>query len=210
MTPMAIAKAKKRMKLLKERDAQRQEKLRAQLEEWFEKFDSNGDGQFQRDELRELLIYLFPNNTAPAEETIDLLMIRATEIETSSLKVRGNKDGAVSRNELLETVLRYRDHIAEEKYLNGFFEEYDKVIAPSPSITRLACLSAPRAQSEQTTPLCTLSPVPVSVPSFSPLRLPGQLGHVRRQRVACPAKGVRTRGPRSRRRRCRLRARAVR
>lgn len=46
MTPMAIAKAKKRMKLLKERDAQRQEKLRAQLEEWFEKFDSNGDGQF--------------------------------------------------------------------------------------------------------------------------------------------------------------------
>lgn len=83
-------------------------------------------GSFQRDELRELLVYLFPNNTAPAEETIDLLMIRATEIETSSLKVRGNKDGAVSRNELLETVLRYRDHIAEEKYLNGFFEEYDK------------------------------------------------------------------------------------
>lgn len=125
MTPMAIAKAKKRMKVLKERDKERQEKLRAQLEDWFEKFDTNGDGVFQRDELRQLLIFLFPNNTAPAEETIDLLIIRATEIETSSLKVRGNKDGAVSRNELLETVLRYRDHIGEQQYLNKFFDEYD-------------------------------------------------------------------------------------
>ena len=110
-----------------EAHAQRQEKLRAQLEEWFQKFDANGDGQFQRDELRQLLIFLYPNNPAPAEETIDLLIERATAIETASLKVRGNKDGAVSRNELLETVLRYRDHIAEQQYLDKFFDEYDTV-----------------------------------------------------------------------------------
>lgn len=37
MTPMAIAKAKRRMRVLKERDLARQEKLKAQLDEWFEK-----------------------------------------------------------------------------------------------------------------------------------------------------------------------------
>ena len=83
MTPMAIAKAKRRMRVLKERDLARQEKLRRSwmsgLKRWARcildlcdfpqvailtssyrlvasQFDTDGDGAFQRDELRQLLI----------------------------------------------------------------------------------------------------------------------------------------------------------
>jgi hypothetical protein len=61
MTPMAIAKAKKRLKNLKERDQRRQAKLQQQLDEWFAKFDSNGDGSFERSELRVLFTHMNPN-----------------------------------------------------------------------------------------------------------------------------------------------------
>ena len=121
---MALAKAKKRVKQLQERDKKRQEKLKVQLEEWFQKFDSNGDGQFQRDELRMLLVFLYPQNE-PEEAAIDMLMLKATAVETHTMHLPGDKNGSVGRADLMETVMRYRDHIAEQQYLDGFFEKYD-------------------------------------------------------------------------------------
>ena len=51
-TPSAIARQKKRMRKLKQRDEERQEKRKAQVQAWFDEFDTNNDRQLQRDELR--------------------------------------------------------------------------------------------------------------------------------------------------------------
>lgn len=40
--------------------------------------------------------------------------------------LKGNKDGAVSRTDLMQTVMRYRDHIGEQATLDKIFDEYDK------------------------------------------------------------------------------------
>ena len=124
MTPTAIAKANRRMKALRERDAKRQEALKLQLEEWFDKFDTNKDGKFQREELRELLTFIMPD-TPPTEENLDMLIEKATEVNTSSLKIKGNKDGTVTRQYLQATVMRYKDHLSQQRYLDRIFDEYD-------------------------------------------------------------------------------------
>ena len=124
MTPTAIAKAHRRAQTLKDRHERREAALRAQLEEWFEKYDSNGDGKFSRDELRVLLTEILPDHP-PTEENLDYLIERATSMDTVSLKIRGNKNGSVTRHELMKTVMRYKDHIAQQKYLDRVFELYD-------------------------------------------------------------------------------------
>ena len=41
--------------MLREQWAEQQAKMYAEVSQWFELFDENGDGQFQRHELRALL-----------------------------------------------------------------------------------------------------------------------------------------------------------
>ena len=87
---------------------------------------TQGDGQFQRGELAALLIFLYPQ-AEPSEERIDELVERATRIESSSLTLAGHKNGSVSRSDLFATVMRYRDHLSEQKTLDDFFDNYDAV-----------------------------------------------------------------------------------
>ena len=90
---------------------------------------AQGDGRFQRDELRQLLNFLYPQAEA-SEERIDELVERATRMESSSLTLPGNKNGSVSRSDLFATVMRYRDHLSEQATLDVFFESYDTVGSP--------------------------------------------------------------------------------
>ena len=70
---------------------------------WFEAFDSNNDGELNRDELRVLLTDLHPDNP-PDEKMLDHLIERATAIESSSLTLAGRVDGTVGRASAMKTV----------------------------------------------------------------------------------------------------------
>lgn len=126
MTPSAIANHKKRIRQLKQRDADRQAKRQATLEAWFREFDVNQDGRLQRDELARLLTHLQPESP-PQPTDLDFLIERATRVETHSMLMPGNRNGAIGWNDALETVLRYGDHVREKATLDGIFAEYDAV-----------------------------------------------------------------------------------
>jgi len=98
--------------------------MKAELRDWFGRFDDNNDGRLQRDELRALLTHLEPESP-PDEATLDMLIVKATSIESSSLTIRGNKNGSVDWHAVQETVLRFRDHVREKGFLDGIFDRFD-------------------------------------------------------------------------------------
>ena len=96
MTLSRMAKdmpAAKKLKLLREREAERNQKIREEVEGWFTKFDTNGDGKLQRDELRALLTHLNPHRP-PTDENLDFLIQKATAIVTFSMSLPGDKNGS--------------------------------------------------------------------------------------------------------------------
>ena len=52
-------------------------------------------------------------------------MIKATEIMTYSMHVHGDKDGTVTRGAVRETILRYRDYLKEQDYIDKVFAVHD-------------------------------------------------------------------------------------
>ena len=60
------------------------------VNEWFKTFDKNHSGVLERDQLRELLIHLNPS-TPPDESALDLLMEKATAIDTTGDGVADTK-----------------------------------------------------------------------------------------------------------------------
>ena len=114
----------KKLKLLRQREEERQAKVHAQVTGWFEKFDENGDGLLQREELRALLTHLNPSRP-PTDANLDWLLIKATEISTHTMKLRGDKNGAVAFHDARATVMRYHDHCKDQAYLDAIFKQYD-------------------------------------------------------------------------------------
>jgi len=114
----------KKLKMLREQWAEQQAKMHAEVSQWFELFDENGDGQLQRHELRALLTHLNPQR-APSEANLDWLVEKATAIETHTMIIHGNRHGAVGFHELRETVMRYSDYCKDEAYLDAIFKEFD-------------------------------------------------------------------------------------
>lgn len=114
----------KKLKLLREREAEYQDKVRQQVTAWFDQFDENGDGQLQREELRALLTHLNPERP-PSDDNLDFLIEKATEVNTFSLQMKGNKNGAVSWHDTRATVARYADYCKDEAYLDAIFKEFD-------------------------------------------------------------------------------------
>ena len=55
--------------------------LNEQLDEWFDKFDADGDKQFDRDELAALLAHLNPG-APPSSDVIDMVMKDQAQIAT--------------------------------------------------------------------------------------------------------------------------------
>ena len=116
--------AAKKLKMLRKRDEERQARIQAEVESWFEKFDENKDGKLQRDELRNLLNWLHPSRP-PSEENLDFLLVKATEIVATGMRVKGNKDGAVAWHQARQTVLDYGDYLKDQMYIDSIFSRFD-------------------------------------------------------------------------------------
>ena len=112
--------AAKKLKQLRQRQMERQARIRAEVEDWFQRFDENGDGMLQRAELRALLAWLHPSRP-PTEEALDFLITKATAVVTSSLSLPGRKDGSVAWHDARETVLTYGDMVKDQAYIDNVF-----------------------------------------------------------------------------------------
>jgi len=127
MTLSRMAKdmpAAKKLKLLREREAERNQKIKEEVEGWFKVFDTNGDGKLQRDELRALLTHLNPHRP-PTEENLDFLIQKATAIETYSMSLPGNKNGDITFHAARPTVMRYHEYARDQAYLDAVFARFD-------------------------------------------------------------------------------------
>ena len=98
--------------------------MQAKIEAWFEEFDKDQNGELERDELRHLLSHLFPEHP-PDETWLDTLIERATAIESYSLQIRGDKDGAVSKLAVAKAVERYGAYTRQQTLLDDIFGTHD-------------------------------------------------------------------------------------
>ena len=114
----------KKLAMLTKREAERRARIQAEIEVWFNQFDENGDGRLQRDELRALLTWLHPSRP-PTEENLDFLIEKATAIESSSMRIRGNKNGDVSWHDVRPCVLEYGDYCKDQSYIDSVFQRFD-------------------------------------------------------------------------------------
>ena len=81
---------------LNQKKLKREAEHQATLDLWCNEHDRDGNGEFDRDELRSLLNALHP--TQPVEDSmLDELLEKATGVYTSSLTLRGDK-----RNRMLK------------------------------------------------------------------------------------------------------------
>lgn len=116
--------AAKKLKALRQREAERRARTHAQVEAWFEEFDENKDGKLQRDELRALLAWLHPSRP-PSEKNLDYLIERATAVESHTMRLSGNKDGSVAWHDARQTVLWYADYCKDQSYIDSVFRRFD-------------------------------------------------------------------------------------
>lgn len=122
----AIAKgtpAAKKMMQLRAAEKERQQQLAAEIDGWFEKFDFNEDGKLQREELAALLEHL--EGRPPTAENLDFLLEKATAIETYSVRIGGDKHGAVTWHQARETVGRYHEYCRDQVLLDSVFRRFD-------------------------------------------------------------------------------------
>ena len=59
------------------------------------------------------------------EAAIDFCMTKATELMTYSLRIAGDKNGFVTRSAVRETIVRYRDYLKEQDYIDKVFVRHD-------------------------------------------------------------------------------------
>lgn len=116
-------------------------KTHTQLDEWFEKFDANGDQQFNRKELLALLTHLNPG-APPSLDTIDMVMRDATGVftpgtgtskghgvyEPSGRKtvLAGDVNGLVHRDRLMPTVKKYSAYVRQQAKIDAIFAKFDE------------------------------------------------------------------------------------
>jgi hypothetical protein len=92
----------------------RQVQLRAQQQQvrmWIERFDVNKSGRLEREELSALLESLHPEVGSPDSKALDLLITQATEVRTYSMHMRGDPNGAVGPNILMQVVNGYSMYV---------------------------------------------------------------------------------------------------
>ena len=114
----------KKLANLQRREAERRARIHAEIEVWFKEFDTNGDGRLQRDELKALLSWLHPSRP-PTEENLDFLIEKATAIESSTMRIPGNKNGEVTWHTVRPCVLDYGDYCKDQAYIESVFRRFD-------------------------------------------------------------------------------------
>jgi hypothetical protein len=118
------AAALKRQETLNLKRVRYEQKQQAKLDLWCTEHDEDGNGEFDRQELSGLLNALYPEHTL-GEDMLDQLMERATGVYTSSLTLRGDKNGRVTKKALFKTVSQYECYIKDQKRLDKLFDEFD-------------------------------------------------------------------------------------
>mmetsp|Transcript_58885 Transcript_58885/g.141256 ORF Transcript_58885/g.141256 Transcript_58885/m.141256 type:complete len:232 (-) Transcript_58885:117-812(-) len=109
---------------LNQKKLKREAEQVAKLDLWCTEHDGDGNGEFDRDELRTLLNALHPQQ--PVEDSmLDELLERATGVYTSSLTLRGDKNGRVTKKALFKTVSQYECYIKDQKRLDKLFDQFD-------------------------------------------------------------------------------------
>ena len=117
---------------LEKKNEARSKLLNEQLDEWFDKFDTDGDKQFNREELTALLSHLNPG-APPSGDVIAMVMKDATGVFTQSLDgqasfhkshlydnsgqrtiMAGRENGSIHRDKLAPVVKKYSAYIREQ------------------------------------------------------------------------------------------------
>ena len=132
-TPQARKrKANLKAMALEKKSEARNKILNAQLDEWFDMFDTDGDKQFNREELTKLLSHLNPG-APPSADVISLVMKDATGVFGISLEagptsrkshiydnsdqrtiMHGIESGTIHRDKLVPVVKKYSAYIREQ------------------------------------------------------------------------------------------------
>lgn len=143
-TPQARRKKANIKAVALEKKAEARNKvLAAQLDSWFLMFDTDGDKQFNRDELTALLSHLNPG-APPTAEVINLVMRDATGVYGRGLEkgstdrvsgvydktgqriiLSGHDNGLVHRDKLVPVVKKYSAYIKEQAKIDAVFAKFD-------------------------------------------------------------------------------------
>jgi len=124
MSVAEISRQKKRAEALAKKRAERENQIKQQLTGWFELFDTDGNGVLDREELRALLTHLQPNHP-PTDVALDFLIEKATAIDTYSMHIKGDRNGTISWDATKETVVRYRDYVRDQVWIDAVFTKHD-------------------------------------------------------------------------------------
>lgn len=117
--------AQRRQQKLSTKREQKSLELQDKLDGWFKEYDLNDNGELDRAELTQLLLFLHPEHP-PDDALLDMLIERATAVESYSLQLRGSKDGVVSRMAAEKTIQRHDAYIRQKETLDGIFTKHDK------------------------------------------------------------------------------------
>ena len=162
----AVAKAAERRRNLSLIKAEREAELQSQVGEWFEQFDEDGNRQLDRSELRKLLAHLHPDSP-PAEEALDYLITKATQIVSPSLTIEGTSDGMIPWDAAVKTVTRYSSYLKHKRSLDALMQRFDTDNSGKLETSELAALlRAPRLS----VPRYALEPPSPDTPRRAPLR----------------------------------------
>ena len=133
-------------------------RLQAQLDSWFEEFDTDGDQQFNREELAKLLAHLNPG-APPTDEQIDRVMLDATAVWSNAPATRpskgiydsggrrtimaGDVEGTIHRDKLSAVVKKYSAFVKEQARIDAIFDKFDEdnsgsLVSLSPAVPAIA------------------------------------------------------------------------
>jgi len=85
-----------------------------EVDAWFAKFDQDGNNLLDKGELRQLLKHLHPERE-PTEKLISMLVKKATEIDSYSIKLHGSENGTVSKDAAQATIKHFRAYYQEQE-----------------------------------------------------------------------------------------------
>ena len=108
---MSNAKNKKQQKAKQRAE---EERIKEQVDEWFSKFDTDGNSVLSREEVKALLGYVAGKE--PSDEALDMALSKATE--------SGSAEG-ITRKVAYKVVNTTANYIKEQQVIDPIFAKYD-------------------------------------------------------------------------------------
>ena len=95
------------------RHSQHKREMGERLDEWFLKFDADGNEQLDRQELTALLGHLHPTLPPPEASMVDELMAKA------------ESEGGAGRVGVKKVVTKYAAYASNQKWVDDIFSQFD-------------------------------------------------------------------------------------